>query len=91
MEALAPFLQGVVGPLGALVLAVVALVFIAREYRKQVNERVTNLRADMEYERSRASTAEERLDAFREQNAEMTNVLKQAVEFAQRVVDERRR
>jgi hypothetical protein len=86
-----PPLDQFLGPLGGFLLALTALGFLAREYRRQINERVSNLRADMEYERARAAKAEERLDLFRGQSEEMTDVLRQAVAFAERVIDERRR
>jgi hypothetical protein len=80
-----PFL----GPLGGFVLSLSALIVVAREFRKQIDARITNLRADMEYERNRATVAEERLDAFREQNVEMTSVLREAVALTNRVLNER--
>jgi len=85
-----PPLDQFLGPLGGFILALVALFLVAREYRTRVNASLAGLRADMEYERSRREDAEKRLDAFREQSGEMTNVLKQAVAFAERVIDERK-
>lgn len=86
-----PPLDQFLGPVGGFLLALTALFLVAREYRERVNTSLANLRADMEYERARAAKAEERLDLFRGQSEEMTDVLRQAVAFAERVIDERRR
>lgn len=76
-------LAQIVGPLGALVLAVTALGILAREHRRSDDRRDAEHAAALAYSRSRAEAADARLDAFRETMKEANNVTERAVALAE--------
>lgn len=84
-----PFEQ-ILGPLGALVLAIAGIVALAKDHRDSDTRRRIDYEDTITYEREARKAAEARLDTLRETMKASTDVTERAVSVAERLLDERR-